>query len=304
LRFFGSEDVVALDKTGTVTEGCYKVQAGLESLNNASRRAVYSLVSLSLHPVASAIAQALKPSIHTLQVDAFEEIAGHGIKGEVQGTEWAVGSDIFMQKMGIDSACAHTSAPGKGVETVVYISAAGACVARVILGDTLRSDAPAAVAAMAPAEVMLISGDGESAVAEAARRCGITSWKSRATPLDKRELIENLKKQGKVVCMVGDGINDAPALTAADVGISVVSATDMSIQVSDIVLTTAGLDVLPKIRALASRGRMIVRQNLFWAFFFNVVGIALAAAGMLSPVFAAFAMSISSLVVLFNAKRL
>jgi P-type E1-E2 ATPase len=122
--------------------------------------------------------------------------------------------------------------------------------------------------------------------------------------LAKREAIEALRTKGDIVCMVGDGINDAPALTAAHVGISVLSATDISIQVSDLLLTTDRIEVIAKIRALACKGRRVIYQNLFWAFFYNVIGIGLAAMGMLTPIFAATAMVLSSFMVLFNARRL
>jgi P-type E1-E2 ATPase len=122
--------------------------------------------------------------------------------------------------------------------------------------------------------------------------------------LEKREFIDGLKKGGATVCMVGDGINDALALTSADVGISVVSATDISIQVSDLLLTTDRLGVIAQARTLARFGQKIAKQKLFWAFAYNIVGVALACFGFLSPIFSAFAMSISSLSVLFNAQRL
>jgi Cu2+-exporting ATPase len=141
-------------------------------------------------------------------------------------------------------------------------------------------------------------------VAQAARACGFDIWQSVCTPLQKREYIESLREQGHIVCMIGDGINDAPALTVAQIGISVVSATDLSIQVSDLLLTTDRLQIIPKIRTLATKGRRIVHQNLFWAFVYNVIGVGLAAMGWLSPIFAAFAMVASSLMVLLNAKRI
>ena len=113
-----------------------------------------------------------------------------------------------------------------------------------------------------------------------------------------------LKDEGEVVCVIGDGINDAPSLTVANVGISVLTAADISIQVSDILLTKNNLSVIPEMGALAKKAQRIIKQNLFWAFFYNVVGIGLAAGGLLSPIFAAAAMMVSSLMVLFNAQRL
>jgi P-type E1-E2 ATPase len=157
---------------------------------------------------------------------------------------------------------------------------------------------------LSPAKTLLLSGDGKKCVQFVANQCRFVDFLAEATPLDKREKIEQLKCGKQIVCMVGDGINDAPALTSANVGISVLSASDISIQVSDILLTTDHLGVIPKLRTLAIKGRRIIHQNLFWAFFYNVIGIGLAAFGWLSPIFAAFAMVASSLIVLFNAQRL
>lgn len=304
LNFLGKEQVIILDKTGTITEGRFRVQSGLEQLDAETKNAAGSLALLSMHPVSCAIAQALAGKVETLPVDLFEEVIGNGIKGKVSGITYAIGSDHFMEHMGI------AVIPGKGegvqedIATHVYIAKNGICAGVVILEDKIRPEMATVVKELVPAKVMLLSGDAERTVATAAKKCGIPEWRSRCTPLQKREIVESLKNQGMIVCMVGDGINDAPALTAANVGVSVVSATDMSIQVSDLLLTTSGLEVLPKIRELALRGHLLVKQNLFWAFFFNVIGIGLAAAGVLSPIFAAFAMSVSSLAVLFNAKRI
>jgi Cu2+-exporting ATPase len=172
------------------------------------------------------------------------------------------------------------------------------------LGDQIRPEISQLLESLRPARCALLSGDGKEAVQQVAQKLNFTSWKAECTPLDKREWILAQRSKGEIVCMVGDGINDAPALTAAHVGVSVLSATDMSIQVSDLLLTTDNLTVLAKIRALACKGRRIVSQNLFWAFAYNVVGIFLAALGVLHPLFAAAAMVVSSLMVVFNALRL
>ena len=175
---------------------------------------------------------------------------------------------------------------------------------KLVLADKVRLEIKQVLETLQPVRTLLISGDTESAVSAVAKECGFKEWKSQCTPFEKREYVESLRQQGNIVCMIGDGLNDAPALTAAHIGISVVSATDMSIQVSDLLLTTDTLEVLSKLRLIACKGRKIIRQNLFWAFFYNIIGLFLAMFGILSPIFAAFAMSVSSLTVLFNARRL
>ena len=154
------------------------------------------------------------------------------------------------------------------------------------------------------AKKILLSGDRNEAVASLAKTLPFDEWYGEVSPLEKQALIARLKNEGASVAMMGDGINDAPALTKADVGISVVSATDISIQVSDLLMTNERLTLLPELIVCAKKGDRLIRQNLFWAFFYNVIGIALAAFGLLTPLFASFAMVISSLIVLFNAKRI
>jgi P-type E1-E2 ATPase len=190
-----------------------------------------------------------------------------------------------------------------GITTSVYFAEQGGCVARLLLGDRIRPGLKSLLKELKPTRSILLSGDSEKAVAAVGKECDFNSWHYGSSPLEKREFIEHLKKQGEVVCMIGDGINDAPALTSAQVGMSVVSATDISVQVSDLLLTTDRIEIVSNIRRLAKLGRQIIRQNLFWAFFYNTIGIFLAAFGVLSPIFATFAMAASSLTVLYNAKR-
>ena len=301
LPLLGKEDVIVFDKTGTVTEGRFKVLSGVSSLDESDRSALHALASLSTHPIACAVAQTCKSRQN--DVSSFEEIIGHGIRGFINGVHYSLGSARFMREQSI-SLTEDLSTCNLAIITNVFFSKEGECVTRIALGDELRPQIKELVASMKPAQVVLLSGDAESSVSAVAKLCGFDSWHSLCTPLEKREFIHELRKQGKVVCMLGDGINDASALTASDVGISVVSASDISIQVSDLLLTTERLQVLKDIRSLAVKGQSIVRQNLFWAFFYNVIGILLAFFGLLSPIFAAFAMSVSSLTVLFNARRL
>lgn len=305
LRHFGSETTVIFDKTGTVTEGKYKVHYNFADLSKESIFALSLLVSKSLHPAACAIATSL-PFLTFDQglVEGMEEVVGFGLKGKIHGKQYFLGSERFLKMHGITLIKTLVKTEDNDVLSTVYFAENDQCLAEIKLGDRLRENVFEVIQALKPAKTILLSGDHEAVVAKTARLCGFDSWYSGCTPMEKREVVDSLKKRGEIVCMVGDGINDAPSLTLANVAISVVNATDMSIQVSDLLMTTDRLDILKMARDLSRKGQRIVRQNLFWAFFYNIVGILLAAFGVLTPIFAAFAMVISSLSVLFNSQRL
>lgn len=301
LALFGRETVFVFDKTGTITEGCFAVQAGLELLSTLQLTILKGLASRSTHPIARAVTNAIAEQ--PVVLDQSEEVVGKGLRGRYEGETFYLGSRDFLLQHRIEVEDASKVQEDKILSTVYFASETQKPVC-LVLGDRVREGVCEMLSALAPARTVLLSGDSSSAVASVARACGFMAWQAECNPLQKRDYIEKLRAQGHVVCMLGDGINDAPALTAANVGISVVSATDMSIQVSDLLLTTDRLQVIPKMRSLARKGHRIVQQNLFWAFFYNVIGIGMAVYGILSPIFAAFAMVASSLIVLFNAKRL
>lgn len=282
LQFLGKETLFAFDKTGTLTEGRFEVLEGLENLGKSEKSALKGLVEHSSHPIAVALSKVLDGN--SLKFDRIEEMVGQGIRGE----GYALGSASFLH-------ISENPAPF----TQVYFVKNETLLTKIILGDRLRADVP-----QLTVRTVLLSGDSVSATEEIARQAHIDEFHAKCTPGDKKGFIEKWKAEGHIVAMVGDGINDAPSLTAAHVGISLCSASDISIQVSDLLLTSNKLSLLPQIQALGRRGRAILHQNLFWAFFYNVMGLALAVTGLLSPVFSAFAMIMSSLTVLLNAQRL
>lgn len=301
LQFLGCESHYVFDKTGTLTEGRFEVLEGLSSLSQTERSVLFGLVAHSHHPLSVAIFTALAGEPRA-SFDRIEEVAGSGLQGVIGDKTYFLGSHNFLQRHGIEVPCNQIDTAS--IATHVYFAEQNTSVHRLTLGDRLRPGVKEALQKLQPGQLWLLSGDAERSVSAVADACGITNYRSTMGPLDKREMIASFKNQGAIVTMVGDGINDAPALTAADVGISMVCASDISIQVSDIMLTSDKMEVLAEMRSLASRGRKIIQQNLFWAFFYNIIGIALAAVGLLSPLFAAFAMTASSLIVLFNARRI
>lgn len=299
LAFLGDETAFVFDKTGTITEGSFTVLNGLEILPTNLLKALKGLAQHSTHPISKAIAKYIETS---LPVTEIEEFSGNGLKGIYEGKKLLLGSRSFLQENGIDISIQENNS--SAIQSYVYVAYHHKLLTIIHLGDKIRTDAASMISSFHPTKTFLISGDNFSSVSSVASLCHFTDWKAECNPMEKKQFVDALKQNGYVVGMLGDGINDAPALTAADIGISVVTATDISIQVSDILLTTDRLDVIPKIRKLAKQGRKIVKQNLFWAFFYNVVGIAVAAIGLLSPIVAASAMVISSLMVTFNSTRI
>ncbi|MCE5318323.1 MAG: cation-translocating P-type ATPase [Parachlamydia sp.] len=297
LQHLGKEDLFAFDKTGTVTHGKFALLDGLEKLSSRQMALLKALTARSNHPMAVAVFGAIQEA--PIPLDSSEEVIGKGLCGRSHSDSILLGSDTFLKEKGI-----VVPEKERSQASTLLFAHNGHLVAELSLGDTVRKGIPELLQRLFPTSCVLLSGDGEAPVAAIATQCGFRAWHSRATPLQKREYLQEEREKGKIVCMVGDGINDAPALTSAHIGISVVSAADISIHVSDFLLTTDRLEILPVMRQLGQRGRRIIRQNLFWAFFYNVMGIPLAAMGMLSPLFAAGAMVASSLIVTLNAERL
>lgn len=296
IQSLGRETAYAFDKTGTITKGVFQVHSDLSILCETDQKILKAMTIHSFHPIARAIANVL--TCEPVELSAFEEIVGKGIKAVFSGKTYFLGSRLFMQlqEVGLNSLDCNG--------TAVFFACEQTTLAPIYLGDEIRADSNNAVQSLSSLRTILLSGDANSAVKMVADRCSFKEWFAEKSPLEKREIIEQLKREGEIVCMVGDGINDAPALTAAHIGVSVLSASDISIQISDILLTTDRLTVLSEIRTLAQKAHRIIRQNVFWAFAYNFVGIFLAAFGLLSPIFAAGAMVASSLFVLFNAQRL
>lgn len=300
LAFLGRETLFVFDKTGTVTEGNFSIRSGLDSLTFDEKKALKGLVSQSMHPVALALHAALLSPASSFE--KIEEIVGKGIQGNLQGQKYSLGSADFFEQLSIHIPL-QTLENDHSILTTVYFAKENNCLAAIVLGDQLKKGIQKFIHLLFPVKTFLVSGDAEVTVAKVAAACQIRHWKSGYHPLQKKTLIDSLKEEGEIIAMLGDGVNDAPALTAAHIGIAVVSASDISIQVSDLLLTTNDFQTLSILRRLAVKGRRIIKQNLFWAFFYNGVGLGIAALGLLTPLFAALAMVVSSLIVLLNAQR-
>lgn len=305
LPFLGKETVFVFDKTGTITTGNFRIIKGFEKLTEPECGILKSMTSQSQHLISLSISKCIASA--PIPLEKLEEIPGRGLRAASQSDIYHLGSYEFLKLEGVNCEGMvqdDTSSNDHIVSSKVYFACNYQLKTIFQLGDTIREGVKELIASLKPAQTILLSGDAEMAVSLVSKAAKFDDYYAGFSPLRKKELIASLKSQGHIVCMVGDGINDAPALTEAHIGISVVTATDISIQVSDILLTKDDLRILLVLRNLGVFGQSILKQNLFWAFFYNIVGIFLAVFGLLSPIFATFAMMMSSLIVLYNAKRL
>jgi Cu2+-exporting ATPase len=301
------------DKTGTLTVGALVVRElvptpGAEAAE--ALRLAASVESRSEHVIGAALVEAARG--RTLaRVTAFEAIPGLGVRGVADGRRVLVGNRAFLAGEGVamagaDGLGADRAAPATGSLTPVYAAVDGALALLVLLADGLRPEAPATVAALRAAgvAVSLVSGDEPTATSAAARGAGIEEFEAGALPVRKRELVRRFQAAGEGVLMIGDGINDAPALAEARLGIAMGRGTDIAMESAGAVLVRPDLRLVPWLVHLSRATRRVIRQNIFWAFFYNLLAIPLAMAGLLHPIVAAAAMAASSLFVVGNSLRI
>lgn len=315
----GKVDTVVLDKTGTITKGQIRVQE-IRSLKDWSEEEVLktaaSLEEKSEHPLAEAvILKTREMGMERIPCDSFETVPGKGIKGSVHGVSAAVGNLSFLKEEGfvVEGATELESNFAGRAMTPLFVGAHGEVIGAIAVSDTIKETSREAVAALKRLgiQVMMLTGDLKQTAEVIKEEVGIDTVIAQVLPNQKKECVEQLMKQGKTVAMVGDGINDAPALATADVGIAIGAGTDIAMESADVVLMKSDLlDVANAIR-LSRAVLRTIKQNLFWAFFYNVICIPLAA-GVLYPflgirfvpMLGAATMSISSLCVVTNALRL
>ena len=310
--------VVAFDKTGTLTEGRPRLVAAeaADAASTADRRALLEVAAAlqagSEHPLARAVLETAKAEdITAAAASGLRAVAGRGMTGQVGGTEMRLGSSRWMAESAVDLAALKARAAaleGEG-RTVSYVAAmtpAPHALGLLAFGDTLKPGALAAVQRIQGLGVraVLISGDNRGSAQAVAAQLGITEVRAEVLPEDKARIVTELKGDGRVA-MVGDGINDAPALAAADVGIAIVHAdgtgADVAMQAAGITLMRSDPGLVADAIDISRRTTTKIRQNLFWAFAFNTIGIPLAAFGELNPVIAGAAMALSSVTVISNA---
>jgi Cu+-exporting ATPase len=312
---------VVLDKTGTVTEGRPAVTdlvpaPGTPWSEAEILRLVASLEASSEHPLADAIVRRAKELGVALSVpQGFQSMTGRGAVGIVDGTDLVVGNPALMTDYAVKIEPLREAAErlaGEG-KTPMYVSLDGALAGLIAVADPIKPTSRAAIERMRRMglRVVLLTGDNQKTAEAVARQAGIERVVAGVLPEGKVEEVRRLQGEGAVVAMVGDGINDAPALAQADVGIAVGSGTDIAVEASDVTLMRSDLAGVAAAIALSRRTMRTMKQNLFWAFIYNVIGIPVAAGALypafgilLSPILASAAMAFSSVSVVTNSLRL
>lgn len=314
----GKIKIVALDKTGTITQGEPKV-TDLLPMSNISEKELleyaYALECKSEHPLAKAISKRAKDeSINEKEVEGFKIISGNGLSAKLGKDEIKGGNLSFISENTQITKEAQAKAESLAMQgkTPLFFSKNNQLLGIIAVADTIKDDSYEAIKALQNMgiRVIMLTGDNKKTAAAIGEKVGVDEIISDVLPDGKEKVISDLKKQGKVA-MVGDGINDAPALTSADIGIAIGAGTDIAIDAADIVLMKSRLSDVPSAIRLGKATLKTIYQNLFWAFIYNAIGIPLAAGVFipifgwrLNPMFAAAAMSISSFCVVTNALRL
>jgi Cu+-exporting ATPase len=302
---------VVFDKTGTLTKGEPNV-TDVVAFGGSEAGVIQAAAAVEVgseHPLGEAIVRAARDrKVELPAVSGFEAIAGHGIKGTVNGRALLLGNRRLFKREGIDIAAAESVMPGLETEgkTAMLVGADKALIGIIAVADTLKPEAKDAVSALKQegVEVVMLSGDNQRTANAIGRALGIERIIAEVLPGDKAKVIKELQDQRKVVAMVGDGVNDAPALATADIGIAIGSGSDVAKETGSIILIKDDVrEVVLAIRLSRLTLRKI-KQNLFWAFIYNTIGIPVAALGFLNPMIAAAAMALSSLSVIANSAML
>jgi Cu2+-exporting ATPase len=313
-------NAIVLDKTGTITEGKPVVTDMIwfsTDNNDESKQMLYSIESRSEHPLADAVVTRLQlDSISGGTLDHFESITGSGVVGSSHGRSYYVGNRKLMADNDVTITLAVSDDAQRlqrENKSVIYFAEGDTVLAVIAITDKIKDTSKAAIAALHKRniEVYMLTGDQKETAEAVASELGIKHFKASVLPGDKADFIKNLQEQGKIVAMVGDGINDSQALAQADVSIAMGKGSDIAMDVAKITLITSDLQSIPKALNLSTRTVRGIRQNLFWAFIYNMIGIPLAAGilypingFLLDPMIAGGAMALSSISVVANSLRL
>jgi Cu+-exporting ATPase len=312
-------DTLVVDKTGTLTQGKPKVVAVVPSPNFDEAtliRFAASLERASEHPLAAAIvAAANERSIELPPVDGFESPAGKGARGSVEGRRVALGNAVFFAELGVPTDPLNAQAESLRADgaTVVFVALDCALAGLIAVADPIKPTTPAALEALRAqgVAIVMLTGDSRTTAFAIAKKLGIDTVEAQVLPERKGAVVEELRRAGHVVAMAGDGVNDAPALAAADIGIAMGGGTDIAMASAGVTLVKGDLADIARARALSAATMRNIRQNLFFAFLYNAAGVPIAAGALyplfgvlLSPAIGAAAMALSSVSVVANALRL
>jgi len=311
-------NAVILDKTGTITEGKPVVTNLIwETSSEEDKKILYTLEMQSEHPLAEAVVNKLKEeNISGLPIENFESLTARGVKAIVNNVTYFVGNRKLMEENRISiSETLKFSANQlqEEAKTVVYFSNQSTALALIAIADNIKATSRAAIQSLHEKgiDVYMLTGDNEQTAKAVARQVGLKQYKAEVMPSEKADFVKKLQAEGKVVAMVGDGINDSHALAQADVSIAMGKGSDIAMDVAKMTLITSDLQSIPKALNLSTKTVRGIRQNLFWAFIYNVIGIPIAAGVLfpvngflLDPMIAGAAMALSSVSVVSNSLRL
>jgi Cu+-exporting ATPase len=312
-------DTLVVDKTGTLTEGRPRVVAVRAAPGFASDDALRLAASLersSEHPLAAAIVAAAKEKgLALIEATDFVAQAGKGVRGAVDGHAVAIGTEDFLAECGVDrrAIAAEAEPLRRDGATAMFVAIDGTAAGVIGVADPVKPATPAALQALRAAgvRVVMLTGDSRTTAEAVAAKLGIAEVEAGVLPQDKADTVARMRQQGRIVAMAGDGVNDAPALAAADVGVAMGTGTDVAIESAGVTLLHGDLQALVRARRLSAATMGNIRQNLFFAFVYNAVGVPIAAGVLypvfgilLSPIIAAAAMALSSVSVIGNALRL
>ena len=300
---------IVFDKTGTLTEGKPVVSKikSFDIIGNELLKYTASLEKKSEHPIGQTIFEyAKQKKIDISEPDSFNSITGKGIEGNIDSKKVIAGSKKLMLENNIDLSLFNGLDDQDNLKTSVYVAIDGKLKGFISIDDELKEFSAEAIDSLKSMGIrtIMITGDNKKAAKSVAEKIGIDEFEAEVLPQDKSDAIKKLKEKYGITAMVGDGINDAPALAQSDIGIAIGKGTDVAIETAEIVLVNGDLRNVVKAIKLSKQTLRVIKQNLFWAFIYNAIGIPLAALGMLNPMFAALAMSLSSVSVVSNSLRL
>ncbi len=311
LEAFKLADLIIFDKTGTITDGILSINKIYT--NNISEEEFLSVLASveakSEHPIAKAILDyAKKLNIKFIPIEDFEIIPGKGVKAKSNNNIILAGNESLMKDYKVDLSILlkNNNSGFDEIGSIIFLALNGEVKGSVIVSDTIKSNAKEIVSEVKNNNLkpVLLTGDNIRVTKRIAEAAGFTDFEAEVLPDQKTSVVKKYQSAGKKVVMIGDGINDAPALVQSDIGIAIGTGTDVAIESAKIVLINGDLSGVTKSLKLSRQTIRVIKQNLFWAFIYNVIGIPLAALGLLNPMFAALAMSFSSVSVISNSLRL
>lgn len=314
-------NAIILDKTGTITEGKPVVTAllwkGDETNTTHLKQILYAIETQSEHPLAEAVTAYLKEeNIQSVPLEQFESITGKGVKARKDGTTFFIGNQKLMEEHNIKieaTLLTHAEQWQRAAKTVVFFSNSSETLAVIAIADKVKATSKEAIKTLQDSgiEVYMLTGDNQQTAKAVAMEVGVAQFKAEVMPSDKASFVKELQAQGKIVAMVGDGINDSHALAQADVSIAMGKGSDIAMDVAKMTLITSDLNMVPKALKLSGKTIATIKQNLFWAFIYNLIGIPVAAGllypingFLLDPMIAGAAMALSSVSVVGNSLRL